>query len=167
MGAGRQSRFSESKFLLWDKFTWQKAIIHFTRLMGAASYWSVQNSRTGIAGNDTHQGYACCSGDDYKAQQVSIQIASGEAWMLLQSGNKQQALQRMREATAVESKTEKHPVTPAEVLPAAELAGDMLMELKRLSGSTGSIWTKSEKTSQPFQCTVWRSYCCIENREHE
>ncbi len=51
-------------------------------------------------------------GDEYKAQQVSIQIASGEAWMQLRSGNKQQALQRMREAADLEAKTEKHPVTP-------------------------------------------------------
>lgn len=114
----------------WDKFTWQKAIIHFTRLMGAAHTGQSKIAEQELQEMKRIMDTLVAQGDDYKAQQVSIQIASGEAWMLLQSGNKQQALQRMREAADIEAKTEKHPVTPAEVLPAAELLGDMLMELK-------------------------------------
>ena len=37
----------------------------------------------------------------------------------------------MKGAHALESTTRKHPVTPGEVLPAAELLGDMLLELGR------------------------------------
>ena len=37
----------------------------------------------------------------------------------------------MKEATALEEKTGKHPVTPGELLPASELLGDLLMELDR------------------------------------
>lgn len=114
----------------WDKFTWQKAIIHFTRLMSAAHTGQSKIAEQELQEMKRIMDTLVAQGDDYKAQQVSIQIASGEAWMLLQSGNKQQALQRMREAADIEAKTEKHPVTPAEVLPAAELLGDMLMELK-------------------------------------
>jgi tetratricopeptide (TPR) repeat protein len=114
----------------WDKFTWQKAIIHFTRLMGAAHTGQTKIAEQELVEMKRIRDTLAAQGDEYKAQQVSIQIASGEAWMQLRSGNKQQALQRMREATDIEAKTEKHPVTPAEVLPAAELLGDMLMELK-------------------------------------
>ena len=35
----------------------------------------------------------------------------------------------MKQATKLESKTSKHPVTPGEVLPADELLGDMLLAL--------------------------------------
>jgi cytochrome c-type biogenesis protein CcmH/NrfG len=37
----------------------------------------------------------------------------------------------MRKAAQLEASTEKHPVTPGEVLPAAELLGDMFMELEQ------------------------------------
>jgi tetratricopeptide (TPR) repeat protein len=37
----------------------------------------------------------------------------------------------MQEAADLEATTEKHPVTPGEVLPARELLGDMLLELGR------------------------------------
>jgi len=37
----------------------------------------------------------------------------------------------MRQAADMEDKSEKHIVTPARILPARELLGDMLMELKR------------------------------------
>ena len=40
------------------------------------------------------------------------------------------AIALMREATDMESNTEKHGVTPGEVLPARELLGDMLLELR-------------------------------------
>ena len=35
----------------------------------------------------------------------------------------------MRKAADLESTTEKHPVTPGEILPARELLGDMLLEM--------------------------------------
>ena len=37
----------------------------------------------------------------------------------------------MREASDMESNTEKHGVTPGEVVPARELLGDMLLELNQ------------------------------------
>jgi tetratricopeptide (TPR) repeat protein len=37
----------------------------------------------------------------------------------------------MRSAAELESSTEKHPVTPGPIMPARELLGDMLLELKQ------------------------------------
>ncbi len=37
----------------------------------------------------------------------------------------------MRSAAELETSTEKHPVTPGEVLPARELLADMLLDMKR------------------------------------
>jgi len=42
-----------------------------------------------------------------------------------------EALRLMREAADLEDKNEKHIVTPGRVMPARELLGDMLMEMKR------------------------------------
>jgi hypothetical protein len=67
--------------------------------------------------------------DVYKSKEVEIQMKSGEAWIRFASGNKKDALDLMKLAADMEDSTEKHPVTPGEVLPARELLGDMLLEL--------------------------------------
>jgi tetratricopeptide (TPR) repeat protein len=68
---------------------------------------------------------------DYWAKQVKVQRLSVEAWLDYAVGEKDAALKTMREATALEATTEKHPVTPGEVLPAHELLADMLLDLKQ------------------------------------
>lgn len=114
----------------WNDHVWPKAMIHFARLLGA-----VHTNQNKIAEQELEslkdiRAILLTQEDAYKAQQVQIQLTAGEAWMQLKSGNKEQALKLMREAADLEDKTEKHPITPSEVLPAAELLGDMLMELK-------------------------------------
>ena len=53
------------------------------------------------------------------------------AWIALAQKQSNDALALMRQAADVEDKSEKNIVTPARLLPARELLGDMLMELKR------------------------------------
>jgi tetratricopeptide (TPR) repeat protein len=65
------------------------------------------------------------------ANQVQIQIKTSEAWLNYSKGNEVESLQIMREAADMEDKTDKHGVTPGEVLPARELYGDMLFAMNR------------------------------------
>ena len=67
--------------------------------------------------------------DDYKANQVAIQMKIAEAWISFGEGKNQEALQQMKTAAMMEDKTEKSPVTPGEVLPAQQLLADMLMKM--------------------------------------
>jgi tetratricopeptide (TPR) repeat protein len=53
------------------------------------------------------------------------------AWVALADNRGEEALGLAREAADLEDKNEKHPVTPGRILPARELLGDLLMELKR------------------------------------
>jgi tetratricopeptide (TPR) repeat protein len=62
---------------------------------------------------------------------VQIQIKTSEAWMRLKEGRNDEALMLMQLAAGMEDKTEKHPVTPGEVIPARELLGDMLLEMNK------------------------------------
>jgi tetratricopeptide (TPR) repeat protein len=62
---------------------------------------------------------------------VEIQQEITAAWLMLAEGKKEEALQKMRAAANHEDSTDKHPVTPGVVLPARELLGDMLLELKQ------------------------------------
>jgi len=53
------------------------------------------------------------------------------AWSALAQGKRDEALSLMRSAADAEDKTEKHIVTPGRIVPARELLGEMLLELKR------------------------------------
>jgi tetratricopeptide (TPR) repeat protein len=67
----------------------------------------------------------------YWAKQVEIQRLAALAWLTYTQGDRAAGLKNMQDAAALEATTEKHPVTPGEVLPARELLGDMLLELGR------------------------------------
>jgi len=51
--------------------------------------------------------------------------------MQFKQGNNNEALTLMNLAAGMEDKTEKHPVTPGEVIPARELLGDMLLQMNK------------------------------------
>jgi tetratricopeptide (TPR) repeat protein len=65
----------------------------------------------------------------YWAKQTEIQRLAVKAWLTYAEGKKDEALSVMQKAAAMEAATEKHPVTPGEVLPAHELLADMLFDL--------------------------------------
>jgi tetratricopeptide (TPR) repeat protein len=67
----------------------------------------------------------------YNANQVEIQVKAAEAWIKFKEGKVQDALDLMKAAVDLESKTQKHPVTPGELIPATEQLGDLLMEMKK------------------------------------
>jgi hypothetical protein len=64
----------------------------------------------------------------YWARQVEIQALSIEAWMAYMAGDQTDGLSIMQAAAELENSTDKHPITPGEILPANELYGDMLLE---------------------------------------
>lgn len=116
----------------WAKFPWQESIIHFARLLGAAHLGNTNLATTELAKLEQLHYTLVKQKDAYKSKQVEIQIKSGEAWIHhFTSGQKQDALKEMNLAAAMEDSTEKHPVTPGEVLPAEELLGDMLTDEKQ------------------------------------
>ena len=112
----------------WSAYPWQKAIIHFTRLLGAAHTGNLTEANLELRTLNRLRDTLEKQKDVYKSKEVDIQIKAGEAWMAFASGNKTKALQTMKLAADMEDSTGKHPVTPGEVLPARELLGDMLLE---------------------------------------
>ena len=117
--------------LAWESFPWQKAILHFTRAMGAIHTSDLKLAKNEIILLKSFQRELVALDDAYKANQVGIQIKTAEAWYALAKGNEEEALLAMKMAVTMESKTSKHPVTPGEVIPADELFADMLMALKK------------------------------------
>ncbi|MCW3089339.1 MAG: hypothetical protein JWP81_408 [Ferruginibacter sp.] len=115
----------------WQNFPWQSAITHFARLLG--SVHTGNNKLAHVELENLHKIYDTLAAqkDTYKANQVMIQIKSGEAWLRLIEGNAKEGLALMNTAAGLEDKTEKSPVTPGEVLPAKELLADMLLQLNK------------------------------------
>src|SRR5215203_2435658 len=77
-----------------------------------------------------HQSFITAK-DDYKANLLRIQISTANAWIKYAEGNGPEAIALMTEAAEMEDGTEKHPVTPGELLPARELLGDLYIALKQ------------------------------------
>ena len=70
-------------------------------------------------------------GEPYWARVVRIKHDAAEAWTRLAAGDTAGALALATAAADSEEVTDKHPVTPAELLPARELEGDMLLLARR------------------------------------
>lgn len=115
----------------WDKFVWQKGIVHFARLMGKAHTNDLASASVELNKLKEIREALLAQKDNYKANQLEVQIKTGEAWILLKKGDKGKALELMQQAADLEDATEKHPVTPGEVLPARELLADMFMALQQ------------------------------------
>ncbi|HTI12396.1 MAG TPA: tetratricopeptide repeat protein [Puia sp.] len=113
----------------WEKFPWQKAIIHFTRALGAIHTGNRDLARSEQEKLKVIYDTLTIEKDNYKAHQVEIQLKAVEAWMLLKEGKTNKALECMNDAAAMEDATEKSPVTPGEVIPARELLGDLCLQM--------------------------------------
>ena len=111
----------------WDDFPWQKAIIHYTRAMGSARLGNIDAAEKELSILQSLHKKLADDKDDYKSNQVNIQIKTIEAWIQYARGDYGNATGLMKEAASMEDKTAKHPVTPGEVLPARELLGDLYL----------------------------------------
>jgi hypothetical protein len=67
--------------------------------------------------------------DTYWARVTGIKRQALDAWVLLASGDTTGALREAKAAADREDVTEKHPITPAELLPARELEADMQLAI--------------------------------------
>jgi tetratricopeptide (TPR) repeat protein len=115
----------------WDRFAWAEAITTFARAIGAARTGDAAAARAEAQKLEGYRASLIAAKQTYWADQVKVQQGAAAAWALRAAGKDDEALALMRAAADLEDSTEKHPVTPAPVVPARELLGDMLLELKR------------------------------------
>jgi tetratricopeptide (TPR) repeat protein len=112
----------------WDRFPAMEAITYYAIALGAARNNDMEIAIEAIGTlRELEERTADIS--KYWAKQVEIQRMSAIAWLTYQEGKKDKALNLMRLAAGMEASTEKHPVTPGEILPSRELLGDMLLDM--------------------------------------
>ena len=68
----------------WQKFPWQKAIVHFARLLGKVHTGNIVQAEAELKELKTLHETLLDQKDAYKANQVNIQIKAGEAWIQFQ-----------------------------------------------------------------------------------
>ncbi len=133
-----QRRWSEATTLApgpkgfpWDRFAWAEGITAFTRGLGAARGGDAAAARAEVQKLESYRSALVAAKQTYWAEQVDIQQRAAAAWTLRAEGKNEEALKLMRSAADREDATEKHPVTPAPVVPARELLGEMLLDLNQ------------------------------------
>jgi len=114
----------------WNNFPYAEAIIYFGRAVGAARSGDAAGASKDIERLTSIQRSLAEAKENYWATQVEIQRQTAAAWLARAEGKNEEALKIMRSAVDLEGSTEKNPVTPGAVLPARELLGDLLLELR-------------------------------------
>lgn len=116
-----------------SSFPWEKAhdpyvaITHFARALAMSHLGRPDDATSDIEALRSLRA-SVEPVDAYWAKQIEIQETSALAWQAYARGEVESALAVMQQAAALEASTDKHPVTPGEVLPAAELFGEMLLD---------------------------------------
>jgi hypothetical protein len=134
----------------WDKFPWEKANIHFARTLGAVHQKNLKAAKTDMKELERLHAKLAEAKDDYKANLVSIQIKTSQAWIKFAEGDQKGAIVLMTEAADMEDATAKHPVTPGEIIPARELLGDMLLEMNKNQEALAAYELDLEKHPKRF-----------------
>ena len=113
----------------WERFPWAEAMISFTRALGAAHTGDTAAAEAEIAKLQSLKQKLDQAKDDYWAEQVEVQRLAASGILAHAKGDDKQAVELVRAAADLDATMDKHPATPAEVLPARELLADLLLEL--------------------------------------
>jgi tetratricopeptide (TPR) repeat protein len=136
-------------------FPWEEAhlefvaMTHFARALGMAHDGRFEDAKGEISILEEIEAKVA-ERAPYWSKQVRIQRLGALAWIIFLSGDEEGGISRMQEAAALEATTEKAPVTPGEVLPAAELLGDMLLERKQYRKAIAAYETSLARSPNRF-----------------
>jgi tetratricopeptide (TPR) repeat protein len=119
------------------RYAWAEASTYYARALGEARTGKLENAQRDIQKLDSAQQTLKDLKEDYWAGQVAIEKAIASAWLQFAQGKKQDALEQMRAAVALDDAADKHPVTPGSMVPARDLLGQMLIELNQPAEALG------------------------------
>jgi len=117
--------------LAWNKFPQAEAILVFSRGLGAARSGHPAAARNDVERLQALKEAMTAAKIGYWAGQADFQIKTVNAWIALAEKRHDEAVRLMRAAAEAEEASDKHPVTPGNVVPSRELLGEMLMALNQ------------------------------------
>jgi tetratricopeptide (TPR) repeat protein len=140
--------------LPWDRFPWPEAVTWFARGLGAARTGDTLAARSAESRLHDLRDASSRLGEDLFARQTEILRLGVSAWLAHSRSDEDLAISLMQAALALETETPKHPVTPAPTLPAAELLGDLLLELDRPDAALEAYELSLRRTPNRFNSLV-------------
>jgi Tetratricopeptide repeat len=115
----------------WARYPWAEAIIAYTHALGTARTGNVAAAEKDVERLAALRDTLTQAKNKYWADQVEVQRRAAAAFIARAKGDQNEALTLMRSAADLENTMDKHPVTPAAVVPTRELLGDMLLDMNR------------------------------------
>src|SRR5882724_69262 len=114
-----------------SKFPFTEAVTYHARAIGAARMGDAAAAKAAAEEIAKKRDALREAKNDYWATEAEVMRLSGAGWAAFADNRADEALGLMRQGADLEDKNEKHPVTPGRILPARELLGDLLMEMRR------------------------------------
>ena len=112
-----------------ERFPWAEAMLSFARSLGAAQTGDIPGAQAEIAKLQSLENKLLEAKDSYWANQVEVQRLGAASILAHVQGDDKKAIELARAAADLDATMDKHPATPAAVLPARELLADLLLEL--------------------------------------
>ena len=116
---------------LGSSFPFVEAITYFARGLGSARSGDLVATRKDAEKLESFHNALLAAKNTYWATEVEVQQLAVAGWIALGEGKSEEALKFMRAAADLEDRNEKHIVTPGRIVPARELLGEMLLEVKQ------------------------------------
>ena len=136
--------------LAWAKFPQSEAILVFARGLGAARSGDVAAARKDVERLEALEEALTAAKNAYWAGQTDFQIKTVNAWIAFAEQRNDEAVQLMRAAAEAEEASDKHPVTPGNVVPSRELLGEMLLSARPAGGGARRIRAFPAARSPPL-----------------
>jgi hypothetical protein len=112
-------------------FLFPDAITHFARGIGYARSGDIASAQKEALKLAQLRDGLAEQKNTYWSNQVEVQRLAVNGWIALLQGTQGDALKSMRASADLEDSMEKHIVTPGPVVPARELFGEMLLEVRQ------------------------------------
>ncbi len=128
-----------------------ESITYFARSVGAARSGDLAAARKDAEQLETFQKALLAAKNTYWATEVEVQRLAAAGWIALGEGKSEEALKFMRAAADLEDRNEKHIVTPGRIVPAREMLGEMLLELKQPEAALKEFEASSRREPNRFR----------------
>lgn len=115
----------------WNRYPWGEAITSFARALGTARTGDITGARREVEKLQSLRDTLVQAKNTYWADQVEVQRRAAVAALARAQGQNQDAVNLLRSAADLEGSMDKHPVTPAPIVPARELLGELFLELNQ------------------------------------
>jgi tetratricopeptide (TPR) repeat protein len=136
---------------LGSKWMNVEALTHFARALGAARSGEPDAAMRDVQRLGALRDVVKQAKSDYWATEVEVSRLGAAAWTAWAQGKPAEALGLMRSAADMEDKSEKHIVTPGRLLPARELLGELLLELKWPGEAIREFETSQQREPDRFR----------------